>query len=287
MHRSATVVLLTTALLVSRYPAAPVAAEGDGAGAAAAASGCALDELPGLSAQFLRMQRGIDRLDDAARAERASREADFWRVADTVLGTPRRVDVPPPTRVDGGATGAHVPTTLPCDAAVRRRDQVAWEMGLSGYSAREIADVVSGHLTRAALDEALRRLMTGHSRVSVARFLEARWREPVATTAPLSPPGRPAPVITRQEIERAVAVLAREFRIAPGLVHAVVAAESGGNPSAVSRAGAIGLMQLMPATAAALGVDPWRPLENLRGGVAYLASLLRAYAGSARGALIA
>jgi soluble lytic murein transglycosylase-like protein len=71
------------------------------------------------------------------------------------------------------------------------------------------------------------------------------------------------------------------------LVRAIIAVESGGNVSAVSPAGAIGLMQLMPRTAAALGVNPWQPLENLRGGIAYLASLLRAYGEDVRLALIA
>ena len=49
--------------------------------------------------------------------------------------------------------------------------------------------------------------------------------------------------------------------------------ESGGNPNALSSAGAIGLMQLMPGTAAALGVNPTNPQQNLLGGAKYLASL--------------
>jgi soluble lytic murein transglycosylase-like protein len=81
--------------------------------------------------------------------------------------------------------------------------------------------------------------------------------------------------------------LARRHGVSPDLVRAVIAAESGGNPRAVSRAGAIGLMQLMPATAAALRVDPWKPAENLRGGVSHLAGLLRAYGNNVTLALIA
>ena len=62
------------------------------------------------------------------------------------------------------------------------------------------------------------------------------------------------------------------------LLVAVVNAESGGHPYAVSRAGARGLMQLMPATAAALGVqDAFRPDQNIAGGVTYLDQLLTRY----------
>lgn len=63
--------------------------------------------------------------------------------------------------------------------------------------------------------------------------------------------------------------------ISADLVRAVIQAESGFNPRALSPKGAMGLMQLMPATARDLGVDnPFQPGENIRGGVAYLARLL-------------
>lgn len=60
----------------------------------------------------------------------------------------------------------------------------------------------------------------------------------------------------------------------PRLVAAVAWTESGFRPGAVSGAGARGLMQLMPATAASLGVDPADPLANLDGGARYLAQQL-------------
>jgi len=66
--------------------------------------------------------------------------------------------------------------------------------------------------------------------------------------------------------------------LSPDFVRAVIQAESGFNPRARSVKGALGLMQLMPATAAEYGVlDAFNPVENIRAGVAYLKSLLVRY----------
>jgi hypothetical protein len=67
---------------------------------------------------------------------------------------------------------------------------------------------------------------------------------------------------------------AKEHKVDPAFIAAVIRAESNGVPTAVSRKGARGLMQLMPATARRLGVKrPFDPKENIRGGTAYLAEL--------------
>ncbi len=79
--------------------------------------------------------------------------------------------------------------------------------------------------------------------------------------------------------EDAIQELSAEYEVDPDLVRAVMRCESGGNPDAVSSAGAIGLMQLMPATARGLGVDPNDPLKNLEGGIKYLAQLADKYDG--------
>ena len=66
--------------------------------------------------------------------------------------------------------------------------------------------------------------------------------------------------------------------VSADLVRAVIQVESAFNPSAVSTKGAMGLMQLMPATALELGVsNPFEPDQNIRGGVAYLKRLLDRY----------
>jgi soluble lytic murein transglycosylase len=75
-----------------------------------------------------------------------------------------------------------------------------------------------------------------------------------------------------------IGLTAREHQLQPALVKAVIAAESNFDPDAVSRRGAQGLMQLMPQTAAALGVaDPLHPTENVRGGTRYLRLMIDRY----------
>jgi soluble lytic murein transglycosylase-like protein len=80
--------------------------------------------------------------------------------------------------------------------------------------------------------------------------------------------------------------IAEESRLSPELIHAVVRAESAYDPDAVSRKGAVGLMQLMPATAERYGVRDRRdPEQNLRGGSAYLRDLLDLFEGDLKLAL--
>jgi hypothetical protein len=69
--------------------------------------------------------------------------------------------------------------------------------------------------------------------------------------------------------------IAKQHGLDPRLMHAVISAESSFNPRAVSHAGAMGLMQLMPGTAQRFGVtDPFNPEQNLHGGARYLRWLL-------------
>jgi soluble lytic murein transglycosylase-like protein len=89
-------------------------------------------------------------------------------------------------------------------------------------------------------------------------------------------------------IETLVVEHATRHAIRPELVRAVIQVESGFNPRALSPKGAMGLMQLMPATARDLGVDnPWDPAQNIRGGTAYLRQLLNRFDNDERLALAA
>jgi soluble lytic murein transglycosylase-like protein len=91
-----------------------------------------------------------------------------------------------------------------------------------------------------------------------------------------------------KEFESIIDSCALEYGVDKSLVKAVIHAESGYNPSAVSRAGARGLMQLMPKTAQDLKVsDSFDPRENIRGGVRYLRFLLDTFKGDVSLALAA
>ena len=88
-----------------------------------------------------------------------------------------------------------------------------------------------------------------------------------------------ASIISPESIHAAIDEKARQHNVDPKLVNAVIKAESNWNPSAVSRKGALGLMQLMPSTAALLGVNPLNPMENIDGGVRYLKCLIERFNG--------
>ncbi len=81
---------------------------------------------------------------------------------------------------------------------------------------------------------------------------------------------------------------AQKYNVNAGLVQAVIKAESNFNPSAISSAGALGLMQLMPGTASGLGVsNALDPAQNIEGGVKFLSQLLTHYNGNVRLAVAA
>lgn len=111
----------------------------------------------------------------------------------------------------------------------------------------------------------------------VSLAAEANLQCPVPAGYEVPPPGTVS-AANRKRLTPAIARAAERRRIEPALVHAVIAAESGFNPVAVSGDGAVGLMQLMPVTAGDYGaVDLCDPIANLDIGTEHLARLLRQY----------
>ena len=101
---------------------------------------------------------------------------------------------------------------------------------------------------------------------------------PAAVTTPLPTSTSTTTMPTQATIQNWIASLAPQYNLDPKLVDAVVNQESGYSPNATSSVGAMGLMQLMPATAAGLGVtNPYDPVQNLKGGMTYLRQLLTRY----------
>ena len=89
-----------------------------------------------------------------------------------------------------------------------------------------------------------------------------------------------APSASRTQLLTMIEKISDKHGVDDKLVKALIRQESGFNPNAKSKAGAMGLMQLMPQTAKSLGVmDPYNPVQNVEGGVKYLKSMLNKYNG--------
>ena len=130
--------------------------------------------------------------------------------------------------------------------------------------------------------------MAGLSRPAEAQIYSWRDSSGVLTLSDRPKDGGPraikvpvgSPLIARSHphYEPLIRQHATDHRVRPDLVRAVIQVESAFNPRAVSPKGAMGLMQLMPATAKQFGViDPFNPAENIRAGVSYLRQLLDRY----------
>ena len=86
---------------------------------------------------------------------------------------------------------------------------------------------------------------------------------------------------TAQDIDAAIEAAAARHNVDPSLVRSVIKVESNFNPNAVSRKGAMGLMQLMPQTARSLNVtNPFDPEQNVDAGVRHLKKLMESFGGS-------
>lgn len=213
--------------------------------------------------------------------QRVTGSADFVLLLDAVLGQGR--------------------------PGVTSRDALAYTLLGLGYAVKDTADIVSGRISKQAIDTAHAMRLTGRSREATDYLNRQYRRVAVAATAPqpMASTMSARPLITTMTatptmttsakptlraqlaiqsgiaapIEAAILKYARLHAVDPALIRAIIGAESQFAANARSSAGAIGLMQLMPATARALGVNPHITDENIEGGVRYLAELLRTFGG--------
>ncbi len=100
----------------------------------------------------------------------------------------------------------------------------------------------------------------------------------VPQVSPLRPGSQKSPTLSPVDLAEMLNAAGTDHNVDVDLLASIVKAESNGNARALSRAGAAGLMQLMPATASDLGVnDRFEPAQNVRGGSAYIDALLTRY----------
>jgi soluble lytic murein transglycosylase-like protein len=141
-------------------------------------------------------------------------------------------------------------------------DQTAAESGMAAALA----------LQRASVLKQVAGVM-GKAPTPAASFFTVPW---VETPVPFSSP--PCDAMPAADLDKLVDQSAQQEGVKADLIHGVIMQESGAHPCAVSWKGAQGLMQLMPATAAQLGVkDPFDPRQNVEGGTKLLKQLLTKY----------
>lgn len=152
----------------------------------------------------------------------------------------------------------------------------------NGFSIRHLRCEVIGDTTRLYVSADPKAGYVDVPSASIVRF----EREEVA---PPSLEAKPEPAATpHRTLRQAVEEAGSRQQIDPDFIASIIRAESGGNPRAVSPKGARGLMQLMPQTAARLGVqNSFDPAANVDAGTRYLRQLLEQYHGDAVRALAA
>jgi soluble lytic murein transglycosylase-like protein len=218
--------------------------------------------------------------------ERAAAWADFCLVSQAVIGDSKigPFDLDELALAAASEGGPRV-TAAP---GVATRDTAAYQLLALGYSARETADVVSGRITQQALDIARQMLAVGQTKDMAANYLDSQYKRMVALqNARIAPKRRDGSRLKPTAFDPLIEKYAALHQVQASIVRAIMETESAFNPAALSRAGAIGLMQLMPMTARELGVNPFVPEQNIEGGVRYFSQLLKMFGSNLELALVA
>jgi soluble lytic murein transglycosylase-like protein len=116
-----------------------------------------------------------------------------------------------------------------------------------------------------------------HLRFAFPQFRSAPAASPIPAAELKSAPLLALPALPRGEVLLLIAAAAQKHNVPAAFVQSIVAAESNFNSAAISPKGAIGLMQLMPATAQDFGADPAVPAQNIDAGTRYLRWLTNRY----------
>jgi len=142
----------------------------------------------------------------------------------------------------------------------------------NGFRIHADSHVADGPVIRLQTSQGVIEIQAG----TVAAFEQEDYTAPVAPSVAAAP-APPPPVIPTPTPQELVTRAALHAGLPPAIVHSIARAESGYRQDAVSPKGAIGLMQLMPKTAAELYADPHDPAQNADAGARYLRDLLQKY----------
>jgi Transglycosylase SLT domain len=194
------------------------------------------------------------------------------RAAEGGDGPSEKITTTKITATDEHGRKVYVNEPVPASAAHHTQESEAPRRKLMYWSSKENRwkpvpgpSAAAMRAARSAAAEVSQYLGHESNQSATARIVNANFRGPIAS------PG---------DIDSAIEQAAARHNVDPNLVRAVVKVESNFNPNAVSRKGAMGLMQLMPSTARQLKVrNPFDPEQNVDAGVRHLKQLLESYDG--------